>query len=274
MLRNVLEDYLNSVKERDFDYPLTSLLQAMGFYDIHLTDGGSEFGKDFIAKRVENGIAYQYAIQSKRGDINQPDFRNKILGQLLEAIILKKLSHSQLDTSLPQKFILVTTGELKDNAFISLREFNTQLENDYKKEKVEFWGKNQLIEYSEKYGLSGIYQTTAKGLKGFAEFYLIYSKAIEGNITEREIEEFSRLWLNEGLEYRKRILRATLECEIITSKLIENGFLYESITAYLSLARVVMKTTYETDDKFIIEIYNEIISEKIIPLCELFLGHD
>src|ERR1044072_6738257 len=116
MLRNVLEDYLSSVREREFDYPLISLLHAMGFYDIHLTDGGSEFGKDFIAKRFENNTTYQYVIQAKKDDINQTDFRNKILGQLLEAIVLKKLSHSQLDAALPQKTVLVTTGELKDNA--------------------------------------------------------------------------------------------------------------------------------------------------------------
>src|ERR1044072_6353777 len=160
MLRNVLEDYLSSVREREFDYPLISLLHAMGFYDIHLTDGGSEFGKDFIAKRVEEGLAYQYTIQSKRGDINQPDFRDKIMGQLLEAIVLKPLSHAQLDTTLPQRSVLVTTGELKDNAFLALRELNNQLKA-FNKEEVEFWGKNRLIEFSEKYGFTSIHETTA-----------------------------------------------------------------------------------------------------------------
>lgn len=123
MLRNVLEDYLSSVKERDFYYPLTSLLQAMGFFDIIITDGPGEFGKDFIAKRIEDGVKYQYKIQAKKGDIDQEDFR-KIMGQLLEAIILKKLSHPQLDTSLTQKTILVTTGELTPNAFAAHQAFN------------------------------------------------------------------------------------------------------------------------------------------------------
>ncbi len=75
MLRNVLEDYLSSVKERDFYYPLSALLQAMGFFDIYITDGPGEYGKDFIAKRVEDGITYQYKIQAKKGDIDQEDFR-------------------------------------------------------------------------------------------------------------------------------------------------------------------------------------------------------
>ncbi len=151
MLRNVLEDYLSSVKEREFYYPLTALLHAMGYYDIHITDGGSEIGKDFVAKRVEKGVTYQYVIQAKKGDINQAEFR-KILHQLLEALILKNLAHPQLDLTLPQKTILVTTGELKDNAILELREFNSTLVNKYKTEEVEFWGKNTLIEHSEKYG--------------------------------------------------------------------------------------------------------------------------
>jgi hypothetical protein len=123
----------------------------MGFFDIHITDGTGEFGKDFIAKRIEDGIKCQYKIQAKKGDINQERFRNEILGQLMEAVVLKKLSHPQLDTSLPQKTILVTTGELTPNAFIALQELNQVFENEYQKEKVEFWGKSSLIELSEEY---------------------------------------------------------------------------------------------------------------------------
>ena len=268
MLRNVLEDYLSSIKERDFDYPLTVLLHAMGFYDIHLTDGGSEIGKDFIAKRIEDGVKYQYVIQSKRGNINQIKFRDKILGQLLEAVVLKKLSHPQLDTTLPQKTILVSTGELKDNAILELREFNNTLKDKY--EEVEFWGKNRLIEFSEQYGLTGVHQTTAKGLTGFAQFYLSYSKAIEGSLSDREIEELSRFWLDGSIEYRKRILRATIEADIIATKLSESGFLYEAITAYLALARMVLQVTYQHDDAFVVEIYKEIVEEKLIPLSRQF----
>lgn len=272
MLRNVLEDYLKSVKEREFDYPLTSLLHAMGFYDIHLTDGGSEFGKDFIAKRIEDGVKYQYAIQSKRGDINQPDFRNKILGQLLEAIVLKKLSHPQLDTTLPQRVILVSTGELKDNAFIELREFNNQLENEFKREKVEFWGKNRLIELSEQYGLTGIHQTTAIGLTGFAQFFLVYGKAIDGNLSDREIEEFSRLWLDESLDYKKRILRASIEAGVLGTKLIEGNHIYEAITVYQSLARLVLHASHDNEDSFVVNIYDEIVTERIAPLARQFFN--
>lgn len=271
MLRNVLEDYLSSVKEREFYYPLTALLHAMGYYDIHITDGGSEIGKDFIAKRVEDGTTYQYVIQAKKGDINQAEYR-KIQQQLLEALILKNLAHPQLDLNLDQRTILVTTGELKDNAIIEFREFNSTLVNKYKTEEVEFWGKNTLIEFSEKYGLTGVHRTTASGLRGFAQFYLTYSKAMQGNLSDREIEEFSRLWLDESLDYKKRILRASIEADIIATKLIEGGHLYEAITAYLSLARVVMQVMNENEDLDVVEILEEIINDKILVFCRQFFN--
>jgi hypothetical protein len=64
-----------------------SLLPAMSFYDVHYTHGQAEFGKDFIAKRIEDGIEIQYSFQSKAGNIGQADWRNDIMGQMLEAIL-------------------------------------------------------------------------------------------------------------------------------------------------------------------------------------------
>lgn len=269
MLRNVLEDYLNSVVEIDLDYPLMSLLQAMGFYDIHYTHGAVEFGKDFIAKRVENNVEYQYGIQSKKGDIGQALWRNEIRGQLEEAII-SDLSHPQFNTALPRKVVLVTSGRLSGNARLASQEFKSRLEMDGRVQELLFWEKEQIIQFSEEYGLTGIHQNTAKGLAGFAQFYLIYSKAIQGILSDREIEEFSRLWLDESLEYRKRILRASIEAGIIGSKLVEAGQIYGAIIIYLSLARVIMASTHENDDPFIIDIYTELVEEKITPLCKQF----
>lgn len=50
MLANVVESYLDSLEEREFDAPFMALLRALGFWDIHLLHGPFEFGKDFIAK--------------------------------------------------------------------------------------------------------------------------------------------------------------------------------------------------------------------------------
>lgn len=269
MLRNVLEDYLSSIKERDFDFPLSSLLQGMGFYDIHFTHGGVEFGKDFIAKRREEGVEYQYAIQSKKGDINQALWRNEVRGQLEEAI-LSDLSHPQFNTTAPRKAVLVTTGRLSGNARLACQEFKAKLEAENRIHEISFWEREQLAQYSEEFGFAGVHQSMVTGLKEFAQFYLTYSKALEGTLSDREIEELSRLWLDESLDFKKRILRASIESEIIAAKLIEQGHVYEAITAYLSVTRLVMQVTYENDDPFVLEILNEIVNTKILPLSRLF----
>jgi hypothetical protein len=270
MLRNVLEDYLGSINnERDFDFPLASLLRAMGYYDIHFTHGRGEIGKDFIAKKVEEGIEYQYAIQSKKGDINQSDFRTNILGQLLEASILG-LSHPQFNRNLPRRVILVASGRLVGNAPLAFQDFNLELETKYQKEKVTFWGKDQLIDFFEEYGLTSIHQFTSSGVTGYTRFFLIYSQALDGNLSDKEIEDFSRLWIDETLDYQKRVLRASIEAEIIASKLIGNGKFYEAITTYLALARVMLQAMYESDDEYIVEIYQQLIAKNILPLCKEF----
>ena len=269
MLRNVLEDYLSSIKERDLDFPLSSLLQAMRFYDIHFTHGGVEFGKDFIAKRVDDGVEYQYAIQSKKGDINQALWRNEVRGQLEEAVV-SDLSHPQFSTDLPRKAILVTTGRLSGNARLASQEFKTKLKAENRIHEVLFWEHEQLAQFAEEFGFAGIHQNTATGITDFAQFYLTYGKALAGTLSEREIEEFSRLWLTETINVRQRILRASIEAEIIATKLIEKGHVYEAITTYLSLSRLVMMVTYEADDPFVLDILNEITRTKLYPLSRLF----
>jgi hypothetical protein len=268
MLRNVLEDYLSFLVERDLDYPILALLQAMGFYDIHFTHGAVEFGKDFIAKRVESGIEYQYAIQSKNGDINQELWRNKIRGQLEEAIVTN-LSHPQFNANLPRKAVLATTGRLVGNARLASQEFKAKLILEGKMSDLEFWEKEQLSQFSEEFGFTA-FHITVKELTGLGQFYLTYSKAIQGILSDREIEEFSRLWIDETLDSHARVFRASIEAEIIVAKLLETGRYYESIITYLSLARLVMLMTYEIDEAFITNILNN-ITERIRGLCAAFL---
>jgi hypothetical protein len=84
MLRNVIDAYLASASERQLDLPILLLLRAMGYYDMHLTHGNVEFGKDIIAKKREDGRTIQYVIQSKAGDIDQAEWR-AIQPQIFEA---------------------------------------------------------------------------------------------------------------------------------------------------------------------------------------------
>jgi hypothetical protein len=270
MLRNVLEDYLDSINEREFDYPLMAQLQTMGFYDIHFTHGSTEVGKDFIAKRIDDGSEVQYAIQSKKGDISQSLWRNEIRGQLEEAI-LSDLSHPQFDKHLPRKVVLATTGRLVGNAKLIAQEFKSRLQEAHRVTDLIFWEKEQLVQFAEEFGLSGVHRNTSSGLKGFAQFYLIYSKAIEGKLSDREIEEFSRLWLDETLDHQKLVLRASLEAEIVAAKLIEGGQIYEAIVVYQCLARTLVNVSLDCESELLHHAVDEIKKERILSLGHVFI---
>lgn len=58
MLQKVVEDYLESIREIQFFLPFSYLLQLQGYYDVHITHGSVEFGKDIIAKKRMNMKRY------------------------------------------------------------------------------------------------------------------------------------------------------------------------------------------------------------------------
>src|SRR5680860_306278 len=75
LLRDVVGTFLDTLTEREFDGPLLAMLGAQGFTDIHFIHGTFEFGKDVLAKKIDpaTGETRQYVIQSKAGDIGQPE---------------------------------------------------------------------------------------------------------------------------------------------------------------------------------------------------------
>ncbi len=110
MLNVVVEHYLDSLNEREFDAPFIALLRALGYFDIHFLHGAFEFGKDFIAKARVEGSETQFAFQTKSGDINRPAW-DAARGQI-DMLRTDALAHPSFDATLPRKAIFVTTGRL------------------------------------------------------------------------------------------------------------------------------------------------------------------
>lgn len=274
MLRNVLGDYLNNVKERDFDLPFMTLLPAMDFYDVHFTHGQVEFGKDFIAKRVEDGVEIQYSFQSKAGDIRQADWRNDVMGQMLESV-LTGLSHPCFDRDLPHQAVLVTTGRLKGNAALGLQDLNGRIKDRFNAIPVALWDQEKLIDRLEAYGLGGIYRATASGFVSYGNFYVLYGRSLQGNLSEREIERHSRYWLDGSLDSRERLLGAAIEAEMIAARCVEHGFFYEAIHALLSALRVILHDLYRAEDpreiKQLQEIYDQAV-RKLYSRCSNYFS--
>lgn len=121
MQRSVFESWIGGLNERGFDAAFLALLRSHGFYDIHFTHGSYEFGKDFVAKRLESGVSAQFAFQSKAGDIGGSEW-DAMFSQLFEASG-GRLTHPNFDPAAPRRCVLVTTGRLKGKAIQSANDF-------------------------------------------------------------------------------------------------------------------------------------------------------
>jgi hypothetical protein len=243
MLRNVLADYLDRATERELDLPTYLLLPELGFHDVHFTHGAVEFGKDFIAKKWEDGAEVQYSFQSKVGDIGQADWRNTIQGQILESV-LSSLSHPNFDARLPHQVVLLTTGDLKGNARLEMQNLNTRIQEKYKERPIIFWGRENLVTFFEQHGLVGIHHTTASGYAEHGRFFLIYGDALRGNVSCQEIEEYSRQWIDTPPERDRRLLRCAVEAEVLAQRCLEHGRFFEAIYVHLARLRMICASVY------------------------------
>lgn len=192
MLENALDDYLVHLPdERAFDAPFLALLPALGFFGVHYTHGGSEFGKDFIAKKREGRSIIQYSFQAKR-DVAQNDWRD-VQNQLLEAV-LTPLSHPHFDARKPHQPVLVVTGRLSSNTAVGAANFNAKIEQ-FKARPLEVWDRPHLVGALSSHGLAGVHRASAQGFQAYGRFYSLYGEAMEGHLSPREIERYSRYWL-------------------------------------------------------------------------------
>lgn len=264
MLRNVLADYLNRLRsEREFDLAIATLLPAMGFYDIHFTHGTGEFGKDFIAKLRDKDTVVQYSFQSKRGDINQADWRNNVQGQMLEAII-NTLSHPSFDTTLPHQSVLLLTGRLVSNVQISLQSLNNKIQNTYKNLPIVTWDQDSLIERFTEFGFDGVYTTNARDLITYGQFFVKYGEAISGQLSDRKIEEWSRHWCDTNITTTKRIFISALEAELLATSTAARGCRYEATYCYFALLRSVLFSIRlskdESETQYLLDIYKAVLT--------------
>lgn len=186
MLESVVERYLASVTEREFDAPLMAILQADGFFDIHQLHGAFEFGKDFIAKRIDGGVSYQYAIQSKAGDLSLGAWR-PVRSQIDEARF-NTIAHPRFSKELPRRVALVMTGRLTGGAAADAQEYNEHLKRRGE-QPFEVWDRDRLrtsLLASPNCGLA----STASG-----EFFSLLGMIGSGNATDTEIERHTRRWI-------------------------------------------------------------------------------
>lgn len=211
MLHGVVGNFLDSLTEREFDAPLLAILAARGCTDIHFIHGAFEFGKDVIAKRRDpvTGDLYQLSIQSKAGDLRQPEWR--AVRPQLEECEYNTRAHPSFDETLPRVAVLVTTGRLKGAASTDAQEYRERCAARNLAD-FEVWDRETLLEWFSEdpsVGLAG--ESLEPGL--LATMTAIQS----GSVTEPTLERYSRGWLETGRSLSRASLEASIVCQALRS---------------------------------------------------------
>ena len=189
LLRDVVGTFLDTLTEREFDGPLLALLHARGFTDIHFIHGAFEFGKDVLAKKTDpaTGETRQYVIQSKAGDIGQPEWR--AVRPQLEECEYNTIGHPSFDPDLPRVAVLVTTGRLKGAAPADVTEYRKSVEARGLAD-LEIWERPDLVEWLCDDPVVGV-----AGDEVQADLMGMLTSVRDGGITDRRIETYTRRWL-------------------------------------------------------------------------------
>lgn len=271
MLKNALADYLKDIENEDeLRWILMALLPTVGFTHVYYTHGKNEFGRDIIARKVIDGLEIQYAIQVKRGDLNQSDWRNDVMGQLSECSRTSGISHPEFVSKLPRQVVLALSGRLNTNTQTSLSGFNNKLREENLKD-IEVWDIDRLVDLLSQYGLEGFHSSTSEGYKQYASFYTLYANALIGNVTHDQIEYHSRQWIDESIPILKRILRAAVESRLLIKACELQGRWYESIIIRLAAIRSILYPCYEVPSPIVFNIYYDQAIDELCKYCREFL---
>lgn len=251
MIEHVVRQYLDGLKrERDFDVPFKHLLSEMGFEKVHFTHGTAEFGKDFIAQMVEDGVLTQFSFQVKKGDINLTSFRNDVQGQMLQSVT-SALPHPGFDTGLPHQPILVVTGDLTQQTNMAVSEQNAFISGKLRQRPYKVWQKTELVDLLVRFGLSSTYTSLTTGVERFGRFFTSYARVLSGEITSRQIEEFSRTWIPDMTDSaeatNRHFLQSSLEVAILSQGCEAAGLMYEAVYLEASFLRTVCFAQYWGD---------------------------
>ncbi|GGC96868.1 hypothetical protein GCM10011512_24860 [Tersicoccus solisilvae] len=238
MLRDVVGTFLDTLTEREFDGPLLALLHTRGFTDIHFIHGAFEFGKDVLAKKVDpaTGETRQYVLQSKAGDIGQPEWR--AVRPQLEECEYNTIGHPSFDPDLPRVAVLVTTGRLKGAAPADVTEYRKSVDTRGLAD-LEIWERPDLVEWlcdDPFIGVAGeVVQT---------ELLAMLTSVMDGGLTDGRIETYSRRWLRTA----GTAPRASVEAAILINSLLRTQRLDLALCVGLQLIRATAQDPAASED--------------------------
>jgi hypothetical protein len=121
VIERVIENWLTSVNERQYQLPFCQLLAAAGEEVVYVSSHGPfEQGKDIITLTDVGPRAYQL----KTGDLSLTEWR-KIKGEI-EELVEYTIQHPAVRTKKRHQPILVTNGELNDTVVHAIQALNRE----------------------------------------------------------------------------------------------------------------------------------------------------
>lgn len=229
ILESAISEFLDRLPtERHFDAPFMALLRLHGYYDIHFLHGPVEFGKDFIAKRVESGRTLQYTFQSKLGDIGRAEWAGKVQPQC-EEMAIQTLAHPGFDVNLERISVLVLTGRLVAQA-ITLSQGYVNGLAVRRLPPLKIWDHERLVEM--------LSAPTCLGLSfDWREFGHLLWEATAGDNTPSAVEPYTRRWLRRLTE--EDLWRSTLEYSVVRDEFDRLNLGFHAFRLLLGLCRSV-----------------------------------
>jgi hypothetical protein len=194
-LADAVAAYVESLTERELDAPLLALLGRLGFDKVHLVHGAYEFGKDFVAQRTEDGIRYQYCLQSKAGDLGAAGWR--AVRQQVDAMRTGTVAHPDFDPGLERRLVVVTNGRLTGSAPVEAQDYNAH-HRGRGEATAEFWDADVLVPHFEGVLVEGVpAQDRARTLE-------LLGRLGQGMGTRQDISAYARPWFAAGLAPSQR----------------------------------------------------------------------
>ncbi|QCW51006.1 hypothetical protein FE634_12445 [Nocardioides dongxiaopingii] len=192
-LADAVAGYVTSLTERELDAPLTALLRSRGFTDVHLLHGSYEFGKDFVARRVEDGVEYQYCIQSKAGDINASLWRG--VRMQVDLMRTSNVGHPAFDPRLPRRLVVVTNGRLVGSASSEFQDYNSyHLGRD--EEVATLWDIDALAPMFQEVLIEGV------PVRDRSRTLELLGQLGRGRGSRGGISEYARHWYAPGIDVK------------------------------------------------------------------------
>jgi hypothetical protein len=124
MLERLVENWLDSAKERTFQGPFCQMLASQGYTILHMTRHcGMEMGKDVIA-RAPDGVTCAYQLKTTNGPrITLSQWQSEIQSQVL-SMVTQPVVHPSVPGDEPHRSYLVTNRDIDEEVQRAIDDLN------------------------------------------------------------------------------------------------------------------------------------------------------